>query len=314
MIAMDLILHIGAHRTASTTFQHYMIRNAASLRAAGIGFLGPRDTRNGLLTGVIPVAGPRAPQDQLDRARARVALNLLKARERGLDHVILSDENMIGAPRHNLRAGALYPDIGLRLARFASVFAGQVSRVFLSIRCLDGFWASSLAFGVARGHRVPGPRTIAGLAAAPRAWRDVITDAACAFPGARICVVPHETHAGLPERRLRAMTGMQDPPLAGAREWLNRAPELDHLRRVLRDRGGDAGRLPQGPGRWQPFDRAQVGRMRETYADDLFWLRSGADGLATLIEETGMVQTGQEPAATQTQRGQHHGIENRRLA
>lgn len=311
---MDLILHIGAHRTASTGFQHYMTRNARPLRRAGIGFLGPSQTRDGLLTGVVPVAGLRTPEDQLRRAHARVAMNLAKLGQSGIEQLIISDENMIGAPRRNLRQRALYPDIGLRLARFASVFGGRVVRICLSVRSLDCFWASTLAFGVARGHRLPGPDMLDALAQAPRSWRDVITDAACAFPGVEILVLPHELYAGLPERRLHLMTGLRDLPKTHARDWINRAPCLTELRRILRDRGADPGRLPPGDGRWCPFDTIQTSLLRESYADDLFWLRAGADGLATLIEETGMAQTGTNPAATQMTRGQDHGIKDRRLA
>jgi hypothetical protein len=311
---MDLILHIGAHRTASTGFQHYMTRNARALRTLGTGFLGPADTRNGLLTGVVPMAGIMKPHQQLRRARARVAINLARQRQSGLDHLIISDENMMGAPRRNLRERALYPDIGLRLARFASVFGDRATRICLSIRSLDSYWASALAFSVARGHRLPAPGTLDALAQSPRGWRDVITDTACAFPGVEILVLPHELYAGRPERRLHLMTGQRDLPKTHARDWMNRAPCLTELRRILRDRGADPGRLPPGDGRWCPFDTIQTSLLRETYADDLFWLRAGADGLATLIEETGTVQTGAKPATTQMQRGQDHGIEDRRLA
>ena len=57
--AMDIILHLGAHRTATTSFQHYLRANAAGLGAAGIGVWGPETTRDGLLAGVIPPRGSR---------------------------------------------------------------------------------------------------------------------------------------------------------------------------------------------------------------------------------------------------------------
>jgi hypothetical protein len=54
-----------------------------------------------------------------------------------------------------------------------------------------------------------------------------------------------------------------------------------------------------GSGRWLPFNRPQVVTMREAYLDDLFWLHAGADGLASIIEETGADRTGTNPAAAQ---------------
>ncbi|WP_135501869.1 hypothetical protein [Roseovarius aestuariivivens] len=311
---MEVILHIGAHRMASTTFQHYMSENRAALRAAGIGVLGPKETRGGLLTGVLPVDSPRSPEAQLRRARARVAINLSKLEGSGVRHLVISDENVIGAARRNLRQGSIYPDIGQRMARFATVFEGRVSRISLSVRSQDAYLSSCFAFAVARGHRLPKTSTLDNLVANPRGWRDVITDLACAFPDVEIQVMPHEIFAGLPECRLQAMTGQTCLPKRYAREWMNRGPSLAQLRHILRNRGGDPDRLPAGEGRWQPFSQAQMMVLREAYADDLFWLRAGADGLATLIEETGMAQTGKNPAALQTQRGQDHGIEDRRMA
>ncbi|MEO1139343.1 MAG: hypothetical protein AAFW87_07795 [Pseudomonadota bacterium] len=311
---MDVVLHIGAHRTASTTFQHYIGENTQTLGLSGLGVWGPRRTRDGLLTGVIPVDEGHTPREQLHRARARIAVNLAKAKAAGVQTLLISDENMIGAPRRNLRKGRLYPDIGDRMARFSAAFDGAISRVAFSIRSHEHYWASVLAFAVARGHKLPTEDCLRDLAATPRMWRDVITDLACALPGAEILVFPYEIFGGIPERSLERMTGLGHPPRRYAREWLNRAPSLNQLRKIVQDRGGDATRLPDGMGRWQPFKTDQVRSMRETYADDLFWLRAGADGLATLTEETGPAKTGQIPRAAQTTRGQDNGIEDRRLA
>ena len=311
---MDVILHLGAHRTATTSFQHYMRENAETLRRAGIGFWGPWRTRDGVLTGVVPVPGRQSAEAQLARARARIAINLQKAEAMGLHCVIVSDENMLGSPRRNLRGGRLYADVGQRMARFANAFGDRVTRVSLSIRSQDSYWSSALAYAVARGHQLPSQQDLDRLVNAPRHWRDVITDLACAMPGVEIQVTPYEIFGGLPDSRLATMTGTSGLPLRYAREWMNRSPSLRQLRKIVQDRQGDPGALPEGAGRWLPFSHAQSLTLREGYADDLFWLRSGADGLATLIEETGPKKTGQHPSTAQTTRGRTHGIEKRRLA
>ncbi|SLN64460.1 hypothetical protein PEL8287_03551 [Roseovarius litorisediminis] len=314
-VTMDVILHLGAHRTASTSFQHYMRENAAKLMPEGIGFWGPLRTRDGLLSGIIPVPGRRTAADQLGRAKGRIALHLKTARDKGIRQLIVSDENMIGAARKNLRDSCLYAGVGERMARYNDAFAGKIVRVALSIRSQDGFWASSAAFAVGRGHVVPRKDDLDRLVTTNRHWREVVADLYCALPGAEIQVMPYEIYGGLPERKLAQMTGLANPPRKHAREWLNRAPDLTRLRQIVTDRGGDAGRLPEGTGRWHPFDRHQTIALREAYADDLFWLRAGADGCATLIEETGPEKAGQNPSTGQnTTRGQPNGIEERRLA
>lgn len=311
---MEIILHLGAHRTASTSFQHYMRANTAALAARGLGYWGPEVTRDGVLSGVIPVAGGQSANAQLERARGRIALRLAEARAEGLHRVLVSDENMIGASRRNLRHGRLYPGIGERMARFAHAFDGRISRVALSVRGQDSWWASALAYGVARGHGVPGVDALDRLVTVNRHWREVIGDLACALPGIDLVVLPHEVHAGQPEARLRAMTGLEGLPRKASRLWLNRAPDLAALRRAVAARGGDAAQLPEGEGRWLPFDRDQRLALQEAYADDLFWLAAGAEGLARLCEETGPDEAGRHLPFGQYARGHHDGDEERRLA
>jgi hypothetical protein len=310
---MEIILHLGAHRTATTSFQHYARANAGALAAQGIGVWGPDVTRDGVLSGVIPQAGGHATMAQLTRARGRIALRLAAVRAAGITRLAVSDENMIGAPRRCLRAARLYPDVGERVARFAHAFDGQITRAVLSIREPDAWWSSVLAYGVARGHRLPLPGDLDRMVTGGRPWRAVITDIACALPGVDLVILPHEHFASRPETRLASMTGAK-VPRRGARIWLGRAPDLAALRRAVALRGGDAGLLPEGEGRWQPFDTAQRAALRDSYADDLFWLAAGADGLARLAEETGPDQAGIHPPAAQMKRGQDHDFETRHLA
>lgn len=313
-IIMDVILHLGAHRTASTSFQHYMRENKEKLGRAGIGFWGPRRTRSGLLTGVLPCSSPISAAEQLDRATGRIALNLHRARAQKIKQMVVSDENMIGAPRRNLRSFRLYGNVGARMARYSQAFGGKINRIVLSIRSQDSYWSSVIAFAVARGHWVPSQDDLDRLVTTNRHWRDVIMDLACAVPDAEIQIQPYETFGGRPERKLAYMTGWENTPRTHAREWKNRAADLPQLRHMQADRMGDTSALPVGEGRWNPFDRSQTLALREAYADDLFWLRAGADGLATLAEEIGSVKAVQKPAAGLTKRGQTDGITERRMA
>jgi hypothetical protein len=310
---MHITLHLGAHRTASTVFQNYLRENAKDLKRHGIGVWGPLRTRDGLLRGVIPLPGTsETPVEQFRHARGRIRLNLKQAEAKGLEHLVVSDENMIGAPRRNLRDSCLYGSIGERMARYDQAFDGRITRVMLSIRSQDSFWSSVAAFAVGRGHKVPRPADLDRLVNSRRSWRDVIADLACAMPEAEITVLPYEVYGGMPERKLTIMTGLATPPMAYAREWMNRAPSLPQLRQILSDRGGDLSRLPEGEGRWHPFDHAQTMELREAYADDLFWLRAGAEGMATFIEETRPEKMGQTPHQAQPTRGQTDGIEEKR--
>ena len=134
-----------------------------------------------------------------------------------------------------------------------------------------------------------------------------------AVPGAEIAVTPFERYAGQPDMLLRQMTGLSVPPTDPGTHWANRSPDLPALRAVLADRGEDPDQLP-GEGRWMPFSPEQAMRLRETYADDLFWLRAGADGLAKLTEDGGPQRPGINPGPGQTRRGHDNDRFARRLA
>lgn len=297
---MDIILHLGTHRTGSTTFQAYMRENADALAAADVAFWGPRRTRNGLFSGVLPNDSPA--QGRLSpqvRAKGRVQLRLRQLRDKGTHALLVSDENFAGSVRGSIRAASLYPGIGERIARYAAVFDGKITRVALSIRAQDRWWASALAYGVGRGLSVPGPQKFAMIAESARSWRDVIMDLAAALPGTEIRVMPYEAYYANPNTLMRASIGLEIP-LQGEVEWLNRAPDLPSLRKMLQERDQDPSILPEEDGMWDPFSKAQSARLREMFDEDMFWLVQGADGLATLTEEAIPRDRGKSPGAALT--------------
>lgn len=310
---MDIILHLGAHRTATTSFQHYLRKYSSEISETGTGIWGPLRTRRGLFSGVIP--GPRVAFQKNDahRAKGRVALQLAKARDSGVARLLISDENMIGTSRHSMRTGALFPSIGERLARYGEVFGDGITRVVLSVRSPEMWWASAAAYSVSRGHPLPTQSKLDKIAASPRSWRDVITDLACAMPAVEIKIATFEEYAARPDAFLAQAAGIAAPKNTHP-AWLNRSPDLPALRAILAERGQDAGLLPDGIGRWNPFSEAQAAELRENYADDLLWLAAGADGLATLTEDPTRKRAGISQPAGYIRKGQDDDSRHRKLA
>lgn len=307
--AMDVILHIGAHRCASTTFQHYMRLNAERLSQDGVGFWGPRRTRTGLFRGLLPA--PDAGRDRHRRAIGRVQMHVTRSRALGLKSLVVSDENMLGSVRENLRLGTLYRGVGERMSRYFQAFDGHVSDVILNIRSPESYWASALGYGLTRGRGVPVRADLDRLLSDTRSWRDVITDVACATPGARLWVLPFETFAGRPETQLGAVTGIEAPK-THARGWCNATPRLPELRDIVGPQAADA--LHQGDGRWQPFDAAQKAALRERYAEDVMWMTAGAEGLAWWMNDPEKRWAGPNLPPTDMTRGIRNDHEERRMA
>ena len=310
---MDILLHIGAHRTGTASLQAYLAQNRVPLAALGLAVWGPEQLRGGMGCGLLVPVGQIAPGAVRRAARATGLLRLGAGRAElaGADRLIVSDPNLIGGVRDNLARLRLYPHAGLRLARFAPAFGGRCSRVALTIRAYDSYWASALALAVAHGAAPPDEARLDRLVTQPRRWRQVVADVAQVFPAAELVVWPFEALAGRPDWQLRAITGEPIPAQPQRPVRLNPAPGRDHLRRILQDRGGAAAQdaVAPGDGPWQPFGRHHVEVLRAQYAEDLAWLRNGADGLAILSDAPNADRS--TPADAEPERHPGYGKEGR---
>ena len=296
---MDVILHLGAHRCGTTTFQKYLLRNASALADAGLVAWGPKTTRAGLFAGLVqrPAAVTPRIAETGDRSCGVIALSIDALAQAGYRELIVSDENMIGTLRANIQDAQLYPEARARLARFVAGFGENPRRIGLCVRSPDKLWASALSYCLLRGQPLPQAETLARIADQPRRWRDLVRAIAEVFPRSEICVWPFERFAGQPDQQLSILTnGLEiSPGLLGRREWFNRSPGRADLRQLIAERGevpADPATL-EGEGAWMPFTADQQARLREGYGQDLDWLRGGADGLATFVETT---NTGRAPS------------------
>ncbi len=280
---VDVILHVGAHRCATTSFQAYLRQNSAALGKQGIGFWGPLRTRGRLLHGVIPRPALGQGPEVAEAAAERIGAHLDRCAGRGVKTLIVSDENIVGSMRDNRADGDLYLRAGDRVARYVAAFGGQVTAIVLNIRALDSYWASALGYGVGRGFGLPGPATLAAIATLSRGWRGVIEEIAQAADGADILVAPFERFAGRADAQLRAIARC-DAPSDHAGEWKNETPDLSRLRKRLA--AHEAAELPDAQGRWNPFTEEQAALLRQRHQKDLRWLAAGADGLARLLDDT----------------------------
>lgn len=299
LAVMDVILHLGAHRTATTTFQNYLRNNEFALLQRGIAVWEPRNTRKGLFHGVLPA---RSREKAFKRAQGRIALRLNALDQRGVTTLIVSDENVLGTMFANLSNTALYSDAGQRVAHFAHAFDGCLTRVVLCVRGQDRYWGSAIGYHVGRGRSAPRGAQISDIAGSKRRWRDVVTDVACAAGDADTTVTCFDRFAGRPEAHFETMTGLQGPK-GCAREHLNATPDCATLRETLESGGRSADLIPDGQGRWNPFSDRQTAALSQAWHDDHDWLRSGADNIATYIEDPVRHEAGPTPPAADLTRG-----------
>ncbi|WP_343081208.1 hypothetical protein [Ostreiculturibacter nitratireducens] len=278
---MEIILHIGAHRTGTSSLQHWMAANAGPLAAAGTAVWGPKRTRVGLFEGLIknPAKVTRDVERAADLSAARIAEEIRLLEASGMTRLIVSEENMPGSIRNNLLTASLYPDAAPRLVRIAEAFGGRVTRVALSIRGYGDWWSSTLAFAVGRGGAMPDASRLQALLRNRHGWTDVARATRRAFPEATLTVWPFESLGGYATRQFHALTEGAPLPSGVSPDLAprNASPDRPTLRRRLARRGepGAAAAIGAGEGRWMPFSESERATLGQHYAEDLAWFRSG---------------------------------------
>lgn len=279
---MDIILHLGAHRTATTSFQHYVRDHRCKLMRHRIGFWGPQHTRNAVFPGLFKNRATVSDRDVVALAESRVNLLVKSAAASGFKSLLISDENLLGTCAQNLRTGQLYPQVRRRMRCLDRVFGARLSRIVLSIRSQDMWWPSAFALTWSKC-RVPTRTPNFGQATlGVRRWQHVIEDIARAAPQAELIVLPFERFAGRPHAKLRAATGIDLPPDRQER-WLNASTKLLSDAALPSDRKQPMlGQAPFASVAHLLYKKRAL--LRAAYLEDLRWLAAGADGLATLQE------------------------------
>ncbi len=288
---MEISLHIGAHRTGTTTFQRFMTQNRFGdiWGRDGVAFWGPMRTRRGLFSGLIRNTDTTTPRDRAaaQRSCGRIKMEITRLGHDAVSHLVVSDENMIGSMRQNMTALRLYPQIRPRLGAFAPAFGGHRLRITLSVRSYHSYWASSLAYLIKAGHHVPDTDMLDHLVTQPRRWRDVICDVSHVFPEAEITVLPFEGVIGDTQEQFETVLGLKWPcRLTDSPDICNASPTAGELAGLLRSCGDmrNAALLEAMPDRYMPFDGAQIAKMRADYDADINWLLDGAEGRARYID------------------------------
>ena len=284
VLVLDVTLHIGAHRTGTTSLQQLLGANAAALNSANAAYWGPNRTRSGLFSGFFkdPTMLTRDSLRRAKRSTGVIQINLQRLEAAGMGQLIVSEENMMGGICDNLVATSLYPFAADRLSSFRRAFAGRRLQIALTIRSYEAYWASALAFSIKRGFAAPETAHLDLLVTQPRRWQSVIEAIVDVFPEAEVSVMTFEGFAGYADRHLDLLLARPlRVDLRQKHHWHNASPSRDKLRKILADRGDDAAGIKEGGGKWQPFDPHHIKTLREQYARDLKWLASDAPAAVT---------------------------------
>jgi len=188
-----IILHLGAHRTASTHVQGVLGKNTALLAGAGIAAPSQEDVKNALTKPL----GARIPS-------VRAGFRPLA----GLETVVISDENLLGFLNRIFAHGEFYPDTARRLAKLRAMLPVDPVKIVVAIRPYDSFFASAYGRWLAPGRMVLPRASVAELVLRlKRGWGDVLADIAEAFPESELLISEYSSDPRFGPAQLSAILG-----------------------------------------------------------------------------------------------------------
>lgn len=278
---MEVILHVGAHRTASSALQHHMSYYRRELAAEGAVYWGPKITRGGLFRGAIgSVGGVMAWQAR--RFSDRCTLRAEGVRQTGASHLIISDENMLGSLGGVVEDTRLYPDAMHRVAAYARGFHKHPVTVGLCVRDYADWWTSALAFRMMRGGPLPRTGFRENTVTQPFRWRHIVESLARALPNATLKVWTYEALAHAPDHIVTELTGLSTP--RSVAQPRNARPTAAALQDLMRSCAIDPELFDWPDGQFMPFGPFETEALRAQYQEDLAWLAAGAGGFADYID------------------------------
>ncbi len=290
---MRIRLHVGAHRTGTTTLQRILRENGPFLRKHRVqaltcwGFGDRSEIGLRAVTRMVESASKkRGFIDSLKLRRAKKELSRQIENEK-TDVLVLSDENMLGLPFSFHDGFSVYPICKRTLSSYAEILPEPPERVHIAVRDYGSFLVSSYAMSAIYGKRTPEFSAIKdALLSLEKRWPDVLLDIEQAFPNAQVTYSIYEEssidsvlHALLqPETEISELTRSDVK--------LNRSPTLQAIAVGLKANTKtqkDADRIVAAHASGEPFDplsEPEKLRLREIYFSDLHELERNAQKVA----------------------------------
>lgn len=207
----NTVLHLGAHRTGTTSLQSIFQRNQDVLARENIAYWGPRKMRVPNLRDYYGEA-TNSPRNLETQAQIRAEMSQLV--QDGVETLLISEENLLGTMEHNLKTQSLYATAGEKLRSYASVLGEAPERLVLSVRDYAEFWQSIYVFRLMAKKQVR-PLDAIGLIEGinSRGWAEVVAEIRAAFPHSKITILRHNRADAFTQAALEACAG----PHAGSR-------------------------------------------------------------------------------------------------
>lgn len=196
---MKLHIHLGAHKTGSTSLQFHLRKNEARFADAGMAYIPMPEFRKGYSAFLNRIEN-RYPAfisllSPMIESRFREQLVPLS----GSSLVVISDENLLGGLAPIAAKHRLYPHAVRMVSAVKRAAGPNDAHYFLCIRNYPEFIVSMYLHLVIQGRRVPPLESVtADFLGGARGWAEVVADVAKVVGAGRLTVWTYEHYRDAP--------------------------------------------------------------------------------------------------------------------
>ena len=273
---MNIVLHLGVHKSATTYLQAILGANLDALHSAGVDFV-PLDEMRSSITKRVPRLGLKLGS----------AVRSLLDRHSGYRRLILSDENLPGGSREIIDR-TYYPAARKRVGRLLKALGCHNVEIMLSVRSYDDFVSSMYCECIRHGAFLTPAEYLRSLDTHRLNWSKLVRELCSLVGQDQVTLWRFEDFDQVETQILSAMTGEMEidwaTPSAAVRRSLSQkaVDELcalvPHLSReeIAERVEAISGAMPKGrtnPG-FRAFDEASAAALRSRYDRDIIAIRS----------------------------------------
>lgn len=200
-----IILHLGAHKTATTTLQKTLVNNQKLLSEQGI--LAPqlRGFRDNISVNLRSLRFHKAADWSLQRVLQN---SYSDAEISSATRIILSDENIIGYSDHIFNKAGFYTDIGKRCRLFQKWLGQPPDTVLFTIRPYGDFFLSAYSQWIGLDNKfVSRAAAQKSVMALTRGWDDIVADLRAAFPQSKLVITQYQRRKEFSRAQLELVIG-----------------------------------------------------------------------------------------------------------
>ena len=204
---IKIIIHAGAHKTASTHLQNRVLENENLVVKSGCSYLGPEKIRDQLGTLWRALGRSDTPDEQKRKLAALAA---------GQPRLVISEENIIGGFKDLMNGpnrAILYPKAVERLARLAQLVAPNPLHIAMAVREPSSYYVSVYNQLLLSGRFQTWERFSKGLDPTAVKWSDILRPIA-EIPGvAAVSIWRYEDYHRLLPQILNTLLGQPRPDI-----------------------------------------------------------------------------------------------------